>query len=114
MQRALPEDCRVSLDAQLSNSSHPALDSSENEIKEENTMAEIRKAPQSTQSGTGRGDYHFRCADVGFTGCNWETRGSSPDEVLRNAEQHGREKHNLTNLDEETRNKVRSKITRAA
>lgn len=77
-------------------------------------MAEIRKGPQSAQSGTGQGNYHLRCADVGFTGCNWETRGSSPEEVLRNAEQHGREQHNLTNIDEDTRNRVRSKITQAA
>ncbi len=77
-------------------------------------MAEIRKDPQSSQASTGRGDYHFRCADVGFQGCNWETSGSSPEEVLRNAEQHGREQHNLTSIDEDTRNKVRSKITRAA
>ena len=77
-------------------------------------MAEMRKAPQGTQSGTGKGDYQFRCSDVGFTGCNWETRGSSPEEVLRNAEQHGREQHNLSNIDEDTRNRVRSKITRAA
>jgi predicted small metal-binding protein len=102
------------VEAQLANSSQPALDSSENEPQEK-LMAEIRKSPQkSTQSGTGRGDYHFRCSDAGFTGCNWETRGSSPDEVLRNAEQHGREQHHLTNIDEQTRNKVRSKITRAA
>jgi predicted small metal-binding protein len=33
---------------------------------------------------------------------------------LRNAEQHGRDQHNLTSIDEDTRNKVRSKITRAA
>ena len=77
-------------------------------------MAEISKGPQCTQSGSGTGNYHFRCADAGFTGCNWETRGSSPDEVLRNAEQHGRDQHHLTNIDEETRNKVKSKITRAA
>lgn len=77
-------------------------------------MAEMRKEPQSTQTGTGKGDYHFRCADVGFTGCNWETRGSSTDEVMRKAEQHGREQHNLTSMDENTRNKVMSKITRAA
>ena len=76
-------------------------------------MAEIRKNPQSSQSGS-TGDYKFRCADVGFQGCNWETRGSSPEEVLRNAEQHGREQHNLSNIDENTRNMVRSKITRAA
>lgn len=77
-------------------------------------MAAIRKGPQSTQTGIGQGNYRFRCADMGFTGCNWETRGSSAEEVLRNAEQHGREQHNLTSIDEDMRNKVRSKITQAA
>ena len=82
------------------------------------------KQPQSTGSGSprpgqqgqqsGQGNYTFRCADVGFSECKWETRGNSQDEVLRNAEQHGREKHNLTNIDEEPRNKVRSNIRQAA
>lgn len=61
-----------------------------------------------------QGDYHFRCADAGFNECKWETRGNSPDEVLRNAEQHGRQQHNLTNIDDETRNRVRSQIHKAA
>jgi len=68
-----------------------------------------RKPPTGQQ-----GDYHFRCADVGFNECKWETRGNSPDEVLRNAEQHGRQQHNLTNIDDETRNRVRSQIHKAA
>ena len=68
-----------------------------------------RKPPTGEQ-----GDYHFRCADAGFNECKWETRGSSPDEVLRNAEQHGRQQHNLTNIDDETRNRVRSQIRKAA
>ena len=58
--------------------------------------------------------YSFRCADAGFTGCSWEAKGSSPDDVLRQAEQHGREQHNLTSIDDETRDKVRSKIRHAA
>ncbi|MGZ4900961.1 MAG: DUF1059 domain-containing protein, partial [Candidatus Angelobacter sp.] len=56
----------------------------------------------------------FRCADAGFTGCSWEAKGSSPDEVLRMAEKHGREQHNLTSIDDATRDKVRSKIRHAA
>lgn len=59
-------------------------------------------------------NYTFRCADVGFKECPWQTRGSSEDEVLRNAEQHGREQHNLTSIDENMRNQVRSHIRRAA
>jgi predicted small metal-binding protein len=70
-----------------------------------------RKGPSSTG---GSESYHLRCADVGYKECPWETRGSSPDEVLRNAEQHGRQQHNMTNIDEETRNKVRSHIRKAA
>lgn len=71
------------------------------------------KGPQSSQSGTGE-TYRFRCADAGHKECPWETRGSTPDEVMRNAEQHGREKHNMTHMDENTRNQMRSKIQHAA
>ena len=75
----------------------------------QNVNAETRK-PSTGE----RGNYHFRCSDVGYKECPWETSGSSPDEVLRNAEQHGRQQHNLTSIDEETRNKVRSNIHKAA
>ena len=71
------------------------------------------KGVQSAQSGGGQGNYSFRCADMGNTSCAWEARGSSQDEVLGKAEQHGREKHNITNMDEATRNKVRSHIRAA-
>jgi predicted small metal-binding protein len=74
-----------------------------------------RNPGQSGATGnSGQGDYTFRCADVGFKECDWQTHGSSPDEVLRNAEHHGRQQHNLTNIDEETRDKVRSNIRKAA
>ncbi len=69
---------------------------------------------QPDRTHKGKEDYSFRCADAGFTGCSWEAKGSSPDEVLRKAEQHGREQHNLTSIDDETRDKVRSKIRHAA
>ena len=52
---------------------------------------------------------HLSCADAGFTGCSWEAKGSSPDDVLRQAEQHGREQHNMTSINDETRDKVRCK-----
>ena len=70
--------------------------------------------PTGTKNTSAEGDYHFRCADVGFNECKWETRGNSPDEVLRNAEQHGRQQHNLTNIDDDIRNRVRSQIHKAA
>ena len=58
--------------------------------------------------------YSFRCADAGFTACPWEAKGSTPEEVLQKAEQHGREQHNLTSIDDQTRDRVRSKIHHAA
>jgi predicted small metal-binding protein len=70
--------------------------------------------PKGAQSTTGgQQNYSFRCADMGHMDCSWETRGSSQDEVLRKAEQHGREKHNMSNMDENTRNQVRSHIRAA-
>ena len=50
-------------------------------------MAEInKKDPTSAgQSGNVNNEsYTFRCADVGFSDCQWKTSGRSQDEVLRN------------------------------
>jgi predicted small metal-binding protein len=98
------------LHQQLSILPHSALDSRDNSFWRQ-TMANIT---QPKRSDKGNENYSFRCADAGFTGCSWEAKGSSPDEVLRKAEQHGREQHNLTSIDDETRDKVRSKIRHAA
>ena len=57
----------------------------------------------------------FRCADAGFPDCRWEVSGRSEEELMPKIEQHGREKHGLSQLDDNTRNKVREAIrTRAA
>jgi predicted small metal-binding protein len=98
----------------LANPPHPALLSPENDQKEE--IMAMSKQPERPETGTSgsKGNYSFRCADVGFTGCTWQTQGASTEEVLRNAEQHGRERHNLASFDEKTRNMVRSKIRQAA
>ena len=78
---------------------------------------------QSSQSGSSShgssgssssGDYSFRCKDAGHNDCSWETRGRSEDEVLRNVEPHARERHNIQNFDDSTRNKVRGAIKRPA
>ncbi len=61
----------------------------------------------------GQQDMRFRCADVGDKNCKWETRGRSEDEIMRQAEQHGREAHNLS-MDDGMRQKVRGAIRRAA
>ncbi|PYP90448.1 MAG: hypothetical protein DMG65_12105 [Candidatus Angelobacter sp. Gp1-AA117] len=78
------------------------------------TSATSNPQTGNLNQSSGRDDYHFRCADVGFNECKWETRGNSPDEVLRNAEQHGRQQHNLANIGDETRNRVRNHIHKAA
>jgi len=75
-------------------------------------MAMNEQNPQGTSSGSQK--YSLRCADVGFNDCSWQTTGSSQEEVLRKAEQHGREQHHLSNIDENTRDKVRSQIRQAA
>jgi predicted small metal-binding protein len=95
---------------QLSILPHSALDSRHNSSGGK-IMANIT---QPNRTDKGNENYSFRCADAGFTGCSWEAKGSSPDDVLRQAEQHGREQHNLTSIDDETRDKVRSKIRHAA
>ncbi|MGZ4811360.1 MAG: DUF1059 domain-containing protein [Terriglobales bacterium] len=58
-------------------------------------------------------DLRFRCADVGDKNCNWEARGRNEDDIMRQAEQHGREKHNL-HMDDNMRQKVRGAIQRKA
>ena len=65
----------------------------------------------SSQSG---GNYSFRCADVGQKECSWETKGSSEDEVLRNVEKHGREKHDISSFVGDMRDRVRGAIKRVA
>ena len=69
---------------------------------------------QSSHSSSGSGDYSFRCSDAGHKECNWQTRGSSEDEVLRNVEPHARQHHNIQNFDENTRYEVRGAIRRSA
>ncbi len=63
----------------------------------------------SSQGGT---EHTFRCADVGNADCRWETSGQTEDEVMRNAEAHGRRHHGLTDWTEAMRNKVRDNIHR--
>ncbi len=76
-------------------------------------MAEFKSDPQHPETGrttqpTGGDNYTFRCSDVGFKPATGPPRLQSGS-VLRNAEQHGREQHNLTSIDDETRDKVRSR-----
>jgi len=62
----------------------------------------------------GGGNLSFRCADVGYGDCQFEARGNSEEEILQQAERHGREQHNVTEISEPLREKVRSSIRRSA
>lgn len=59
--------------------------------------------------------YSFRCRDVmPGSGCDFEAHGTSQDEVMRKAENHGRTSHGIEKMDDGTRMKVRDNIKRAA
>lgn len=51
----------------------------------------------------------FACRDFGMD-CDWRTSGSSDEEIFKNASDHGREKHGLTEFTHDMREKVRQKI----
>lgn len=53
--------------------------------------------------------YTLRCGDV-VDGCPAEVTGDSEDDVLRQAGQHARDDHGMTELDEATLAKVRGAI----
>ena len=79
-------------------------DSSATRLSVENASREARE---------GR-DLHFRCADVGDPKCTWEARGHSEEELMPQIERHGREAHNISNIDDGMRNRIRTNIRRAA
>ena len=82
----------------------------------------IREFPQpdhkahnlhANQPDRSQGAYSFRCADIGQK-CDWEAYGRSPEEVVQKTEEHGREVHNMQNISEQMRYKIRNHIRLAA
>jgi predicted small metal-binding protein len=55
-------------------------------------------------------DHTLRCADVGNPGCQWETSGTTENEVLDCAKEHVRKNHGMSDWTKAMRNKVRSTI----
>lgn len=51
----------------------------------------------------------LKCGDV-TPGCNFEMRGNSEDEVLKQADQHAKTAHNMQTMPPEVLNKVRAAI----
>ena len=66
----------------------------------------------SMNTSHGGTDHTFRCADAGNADCRWETSGSTEDEVMHRAEEHGRQHHGMTDWTEAMRNRVRDAIHR--
>ncbi len=83
--------------------SYPAAEGS-HLMEDQSRQDELRNNPNARQGK------QFRCADVGHTSCNWSVVGHSEDEVMRKAEQHGREAHGMNNIDDNTRQKIRGAI----
>lgn len=67
------------------------------------------QSPNSGNINRPENNLSFRCADVGDKSCPWETSGRSEDEILRNTEQHAREKHGM-DWSDTIKDKVRGAI----
>lgn len=63
-------------------------------------MAEENKGQQKS----------FKCADMGHKDCSWEVSGRSEEELMPQIERHGRERHGIANLDDDSKRRVRSNI----
>ena len=57
-----------------------------------------------------KGHKSFKCADMGHKDCSWEVSGRSEEELMPQIERHGRERHGINNLDEDSKRRVRSNI----
>ena len=76
--------------------------------------ASMRQSPAMSGGDVGGGNLSFRCADVGFSDCPWQTSGRNEDEIRQRVGEHGRERHGLKEWTNETWDKVRGAIRRAA
>ncbi|MGE5113527.1 MAG: DUF1059 domain-containing protein [Acidobacteriaceae bacterium] len=73
-------------------------------MEDQSRQDALRENPNARQGK------QFHCADVGHMNCNWSVVGENEDEVMRKAEQHGREAHGISDVDEKTREKIRGAI----
>jgi predicted small metal-binding protein len=51
----------------------------------------------------------FKCRDVGVD-CDWQIKSNDENEILRKAEEHGRQAHGMKEISDEMKQKVRSSI----
>jgi predicted small metal-binding protein len=52
----------------------------------------------------------LRCQDVDFIDCPLEIRGTNTDEVVEKALEHGKREHRISEVTQELRDKLRSKV----
>lgn len=52
----------------------------------------------------------FRCSELGMTACNWSVSGNDESDMMPKIEQHGREAHGITNMDDNMKRRVRDAI----
>ena len=51
----------------------------------------------------------LRCNEI-MPGCDYVAKGETEQEIMAKAAEHAREKHGMSEIDQETAQKVRSKI----
>ena len=56
-----------------------------------------------------QGKYTFHCGDV-MKGCSWQATANSKEELVAKVEEHGKREHHVTNIDPETRQRVKGAI----
>lgn len=52
----------------------------------------------------------MRCSDVAGGECNWTARGNSEEDIIRQAREHARTKHNMNEFTPEMEQKARNAI----
>lgn len=57
---------------------------------------------------------HFRCKDAGFTNCPAEFRGETDQDVMKQAEEHGRNQHGMKEITDEMRRRLQSLINKSS
>ena len=75
------------------------------------TRLSVENASREAREGR---DLEFHCSDVGDPKCSWKASGRSEEELMPQIEQHGRDAHNIKNIDDNMRQRIRSNIRRAA
>lgn len=70
-----------------------------------------RTSASANSMNTSQGGIHtFRCSDAGHDDCNWETSGSTEEEVMQKVVEHARDDHGMTDWSDALHERVRGAI----